>query len=118
MLLAIPGAATILMFGYFTTLVFGPICARFRDIPLVVQSLMQVIFFMTPIFWMPSAVSHRPMFIQGNPFYHFIQLIRAPLLGEPATPLNWQVALWCCGGAAFLSLIVVAMTRKRLTLWL
>lgn len=117
-LAVIPGAAVILMFGYFITLALGPICARFRDIPLVIQSVMQVVFFLTPIFWMPSAVTHRPMFVAGNPFAHLIALIREPLLGHYPSELNWQVGLWCCAGAAIMAVFVVSVTRKRITLWL
>lgn len=115
---ALPGALTILVLGYFLSMVLGPICARFRDLPLVVGSVMQVIFFLTPIFWMPSAVGHRPMFTNTNPFYHLIELVRAPLLGEHATALNWQVSLWCCAIAAALAVATVSATRKRLNLWL
>jgi ABC-type polysaccharide/polyol phosphate export permease len=115
---AIPGVFVILTFGYFLSMAIGPICARFRDVPLVIQSAMQVVFFLTPIFWMPSAVANRVMFIDGNPFYHLIELIRAPLLGHAPTLLNWQVGLWCCGGAAILSVVVVTVTRKRINLWL
>lgn len=116
--LALPGALIILTFGYFLAMTLGPICARFRDIPLVVQSGMQVTFFLTPIFWMPEAVPNRPMFLASNPFFHLIELVRAPLLGREPTMLNWQVALWCCAIAAILSLIVVSATRKRINLWL
>jgi lipopolysaccharide transport system permease protein len=118
MILALPGALVILTFGYFVSMTLGPVCARFRDVPLVVQSAMQVIFFLTPIFWMPSAVSHRPMFMHANPFYHLIELVRAPLLGEAATPLNWSVGLWCCAGAAVLAVLTASLTRRRLNLWL
>lgn len=117
-ILALPGALAILIFGYFLMMVLGPLCARFRDIPMVVQSAMQVIFFLTPIFWMPSSVSHRPMFTHANPFYHMVELVRAPLLGEPASQLNWAVAAWCCAGAAVLAVITTSLTRKRLILWL
>jgi lipopolysaccharide transport system permease protein len=117
-LLALPGALAILIFGYFLMMTMGPLCARFRDIPMVVQSGMQVIFFLTPIFWMPSAVSHRPMFTHANPFYHMIELVRAPLLGEPASQLNWLVAAWCCAAAAMLAVLTTSLTRKRLILWL
>jgi ABC-2 type transport system permease protein/lipopolysaccharide transport system permease protein len=109
---------TILAIGYFLAIVLGPLCARFRDIPLVVQSAMQVTFFLTPIFWMPSAVSHRPMFTHANPFYHLIELVRAPMLGAPASAVNWQVSLWLCAMLALLAVGVVAATRRRLTLWL
>jgi ABC-type polysaccharide/polyol phosphate export permease len=117
-LTAIPGALVILAVGYFLCIGLGPLCARFRDLPLVVQSAMQVIFFMTPIFWMPSAVSHRPAFIHANPFYHLIELVRAPLLGGQPTLLNWQVSLWCCAGIAVFAVVSMSLTRKRLALWL
>ncbi|MEZ5960377.1 MAG: ABC transporter permease [Hyphomonadaceae bacterium] len=117
-LLVAPGAAIILTFGYFVALALGPICTRFRDIPLVIQSIMQVLFFLTPIFWMPSAVSHRPMFVAGNPFAHLIALVREPMLGNYPTVLNWQVGLWCCATAAIAALAVVSATRRRITLWL
>lgn len=116
--LAAPGALVILTFGYFLALTMGPLCARFRDVPLLVQNGMQVIFFLTPIFWMPSTVAHRPMFTNANPLYHMIELVRAPLLGEPASPMNWQVAGWCCAGAATLAVLTTALTRKQLSLWL
>lgn len=117
-LFAFPGALLILCLGYFLTIALGPICVRFRDIPLVVQSGMQIIFFLTPIFWMPTAVSHRPMFTVANPFFHLIELVRAPLLGAPATELNWWVALWCCAVAAALAIVSVSLTQRRVNLWL
>ncbi len=115
---AVPGVLVILLLGYFLVMALGPLCARFRDIPLVISSAMQVIFFLTPIFWMPDAVSHRPMFLAANPFAHLIALVREPLLGNYPSALNWQVSLWCCAGAAILALIVVSATRKRINLWL
>jgi lipopolysaccharide transport system permease protein len=116
-LMVFPGALVILCFGFFLAMALGPLCARFRDLPLVIQSGMQVIFFLTPIFW-PTAAAGRPILSGGNPFFHLIELVRAPLLGHPATALSWQVALWCCAGAAVLALISVALTRKRVNLWL
>lgn len=117
-LAVVPGAALILVLGYFLTIALGPICTRFRDIPLVISSAMQVVFFLTPIFWMATSVSHRPMFVAANPFTHLIALVREPLLGHYATTLNWQVSLWCCAGAAVLAVIVASATRKRINLWL
>lgn len=112
------GAGVILVFGYFLTIGISPLCARFRDVPLVVQSAMQVIFFITPIFWMPSAVDHRPLFTQLNPFFHLIELVRAPLLGGEPTPENWRISFYCCAGAALLAFVSITLTRKRLGLWL
>ncbi|MBX3428464.1 MAG: ABC transporter permease [Hyphomonadaceae bacterium] len=114
----LPGAVTILLFGYCLVIALGPLCARFRDIPLLVQNVMQVIFFLTPIFWMPSGVSHRPAFTVVNPFYHLIELVRAPLLGSEPTSLNWQVALCSCAFAGLLAILSASIASKRLTLWI
>jgi lipopolysaccharide transport system permease protein len=118
MLQALWGVLVILVLGFFLSLVLGPLCARFRDIPLVVQSAMQVLFYITPIFWMPSAMSHRPGFIEYNPFYHLVELVRAPLLGGAPTPQNWQWALGFCFAAAIAAMVSISLTRKRLSLWL
>ena len=115
---ALPGAGLILLIGYLLVILLGPICTRFRDVPLVISSVMQVTFFLTPIFWMPTESAHNPAFIAGNPFYHLIQLVRAPLLGEMATVQNWNMALWTTAIVAVLALIVASVTRKRLALWL
>lgn len=115
---AFPGMAVIFIFGYFLVLTMGPICARFRDIPQVVASIMQVLFFLTPIIWMPSSVSHRPMFTHANPFYHLLEVVRAPMLGDWPTQLNWNVALGACGVMAVLAITTMSVTRKRVMLWL
>jgi len=115
---ALPGAGLILLIGYFLVILLGPICTRFRDVPLVISSIMQVTFFLTPIFWMPTESTHNPAFISANPFYHLIQLVRAPLLGEMATAENWNVALWTGAIVAVLAVISASITRKRLALWL
>lgn len=116
-LLAFPGAILILLLGYFLTLVLGPICARYRDVPLVIQSLMSVIFFLTPILWMEGQ-SNRPMFTEFNPFYHMIELVRRPLLGEAPAQLNWIVVIWCCVAIAAAAVVTTVATRRRIALWI
>lgn len=111
------GMGAILFAGYCAVLILGPICARFRDITQAVVSLMQVVFFLTPIMWMPEHAGGRPMFVLGNPIYHLIETVRAPLLGHPATALNWQVTLGVCAGAFVLACVSQAATRKRVSLW-
>lgn len=117
-LMAFAGAALIALFGFFLVLVLGPICVRFRDVPQAVTSILQVIFYLTPIFWQVHPGSHRPMFTTLNPFFHLVQLIRAPLLGEQASMLDWQFSLWSTAVVAVLAVIVVSATRKRINLWL
>jgi ABC-type polysaccharide/polyol phosphate export permease len=115
---ALPGAGLILLIGYFSVMLLGPVCARFRDVPLVISSVMQVLFFLTPIFWMPAESTHHPAVVYANPFYHLIELVRAPLLGRMATELNWTFSLWCCAAFAVLAVVSWSLTRKRIALWI
>ncbi len=57
---------------------------------------MRIAFLATPILWMPGTMGRGGVmgaFLVFNPFYHFIELVRAPLLGNPIAPLSWIVVL-------------------------
>lgn len=92
-LIAIPGLLLLLANALWSSALLGMLSARFRDLPLMVASLLQVAFFATPIIWTPELAADRTFLIEGNPFYHFIELVRAPLLGKTPTLLNWEVTL-------------------------
>ena len=92
-LLAVPGVLLLLVNGLWVGLLLGLLSARFRDIPLMLQSSMQLIFFLTPIIWEPGMLPGRPLLLSGNPFYHFLELVRAPLLGQIPSLENLLVAL-------------------------
>lgn len=91
-LLFIPALLLILSISMIWGFIFAIVSTRYRDIPQILTSLLQVIFFMTPIFWSVEALPQRPVFVEFNPFYHLIQMIRAPLLGGEIDPLNWIVS--------------------------
>src|SRR6202171_6269649 len=58
-LLAIPGLMLIIVNGALATVYIGILSARFRDIPQLISSVVQIIFFITPIMWKPELLSHR-----------------------------------------------------------
>jgi len=117
-LLAIPGVLTVGLIGYFLSIILGPLCARYRDIPQSINSIMQLAFLMTPVFWQTTRVADRTFFIDGNPFYHMMQIIRAPILGEPATTMNWIVALALMISFAIIAAATLPATRGRVALWI
>ena len=101
-------------------LVMAVICTRFRDITQIVVSVMQVLFYLTPIMWMPKQLPEQSAgYLLGlNPVFHLIEIVRAPLLGEMPTALNWEVSIasallgWC------LALIVYGRYKRRIAYWL
>lgn len=120
LLLSVPGLMLVCLNLAWMMLVLATVCARYRDMTQVLTNILQVLFYATPIMWMdktlPGHVSR--VFINWNPFYHLIQLVRAPLLGEAPASLSWVVA----GGLAVLgwvfALIFFGKYRWRVAYWL
>ncbi len=92
-LLIIPVMAILIVNAIWVALLFGTLCARFRDIPQIVQSLLRIGFFVTPVMWMPGQLGDRAYLAYFNPFTYFVELVRAPLLGEVPPVETWALAL-------------------------
>lgn len=82
--------------GIWITHVFGILGARYPDLIELFNATMRIAFLTTPILWMPGEGMHRGVlssFLTYNPFYHFIEIVRAPLLGNSPDWLSWGVAI-------------------------
>ncbi len=87
---ALLGFAVLAITMFFVSLPVAYLCARFRDIPLIIQNTVQLLFFMTPIFWKPGVLPVDKAWItDSNPFYHLIEIVRKPLLGETVAIETW-----------------------------
>jgi lipopolysaccharide transport system permease protein len=117
-LLIVPALALVILNALWVGVLLGTLCARFRDIPQIVQSLMRVAFFLTPVIWMPDQLGARAYLALFNPFTYFVELIRAPLIGQVPSALTWGLALavtlsgWTLAGVAFVRF------RGRVPYWL
>jgi ABC-type polysaccharide/polyol phosphate export permease len=116
--MVIPGFFVVTLLGFFAAQVLAPLCLRFRDISQIIANGVQLAFFVTPIIWPPNQGRVSELIVHANPFFHLIELVRAPLLGNFPTMANWVVSLSLVGGFAIAAVIVGAMSRKRLFLWL
>lgn len=120
LLWVIPGCFVFVWNILWISLISGTVCTRFRDMPQIVNSVLQVFFYVTPIIWMPNALAPRSasMIVDPNPVYHLIQLVRAPLLGESPILLNWQIGIGMAILGTILSLILFGKYKKRIAYWL
>jgi ABC-type polysaccharide/polyol phosphate export permease len=92
-LVSIPGIVLLFVNGFWIVTVLGFICARFRDVELCVRNLMQLAFFVTPVFWNYRQISvDRQFIIDYNLLFYFIEVIRRPLLGE-VPPLSYYLTI-------------------------
>lgn len=113
----LPGIFLIAMNGFAWALLLGLLSARFRDIPQTVASLVQLMFFVTPIFWRPEMLAGQQWVVKFNPAFHLIELVRSPLLGEPVPAESWLVALATTVGCWTLAVMVLAHLRARVAYW-
>lgn len=117
-LLAIPGLMLIILNGALATVYIGILSARFRDIPQLINSVVQIIFFVTPIMWKPELLSQRIYIADVNPFYHLVEIIRAPLLGHAPHLKNYLVVLLITAFNLGLAGYVFKRFRARISYWI
>lgn len=92
-LLVIPGLVLFALNMSWMALAAGILSTRYRDIPQVIMNAIQVIFFVTPVFWSVESLPNRPAFVHFNPFFHMLEIVRAPLLGTNASLESWLFVL-------------------------
>jgi ABC-2 type transport system permease protein len=56
-------------------------------------------------------------FVYLNPFYHFVQIIRAPLLGQAVSIWSWVVVLGITVVGWAVALLVLRNYRSRVSYW-
>jgi lipopolysaccharide transport system permease protein len=116
-LAAIPGLIILILNALLVCMFIGMASARFRDIPQIISSLLQVAFFLTPIMWKPEYIGEQSYIVALNPFYHLVEIIRAPLLGGLPSELNYAAA----AGITAFNLLIASVSfiryRARLAYW-
>ena len=85
--------------------VVGMIGARYRDIEPLVQSLMPLIFFVTPVIYDVDRLGLNRFIVWANPFSYFMSVVRSPFFGVVPPPfvygvtllmlvVGWSLAFW------------------------
>lgn len=85
----------IIVTAFSVSMILGTVTCRFRDAGQIVNSITQLAFFVTPILWKPEFLSDRFIIAFANPFFHYIELIRAPIIEKeiPLTSLGITLAI-------------------------
>ncbi|MDB5410304.1 MAG: ABC-type transport system, permease protein [Rhodospirillales bacterium] len=117
-LLIVPALLLLAVNGAWISTLFGMLSARFRDVPPILTNIVQVLFFVTPIFWAPDALGPYQRLAELNPMFAAIDVVRAPLLGVSPAPYSWSllVALTVLGSAV--TFVLFARFRSRISYWI
>lgn len=103
------------------SILIGSSTIRYRDLSPVIMSLMQVSFFLTPIMWMPNVLNSRNisfLLIKINPFYNYIEIIRAPLLSDPFPWFSWCYSISVTFLLMLITLVFLGKYKHRIVYWL
>ena len=112
-----PGFVLIATNGVAVSVLLGMISARFRDVPPIVANIVQVVFFITPIMWPASALGEYEWSAALNPLYPAIDVIRAPLLGQPTEPFSWTILVMLTAANCAISFGFFSRFRSRIAFW-
>lgn len=116
-LYAIPGFLLVTANGALASISLGMVSARFRDIPQIITSVVQIIFFVTPIMWKPELLGDNQSLMTFNPFFYLVEVMRAPLLGQvPSAQIYLATILITVLNAMFAMLFFVRF-RSRISYW-
>jgi ABC-2 type transport system permease protein len=121
-LLAIPGMVLLVVAMTAVTLILGIVAARFRDVKPLIGAMVQLLFFFLPISWpldtFVQKVGGGAWIIQLNPLFHFVQIVRQPLIGQSVDWWSWLVAIALTALAWAVALNVMRRYRARISYWL
>ncbi len=113
-----PGLLVLCINGLWVSLLLGTISTRFRDVPPIVANAVQVVFFITPIFWPIDAVGEWKHLLVLSPVFAAIDVVRAPLIGEAPSPFSWPILLVCTVVGMAFGLGLFIRFRERIAYWI
>jgi lipopolysaccharide transport system permease protein len=117
-LIAIPNLILIQLNLTLLTIVISIFCTRYQDMTQIVNVGTQIVFFFTPILWQVETLKNRTYLAEMNPVYHWIEMVRAPLLGHLPTINDY---LWTGASLGVLSILAayyLGRYRSRIAYWL
>lgn len=118
-LLLIPGLLILGLNAIFWGTLVGIIGTRYRDFNQIITSIVQVIFFLTPVMWLPSLLPDRLQWIiKYNPFNQFLNLIRTPLINQHVTSSTLLTISFITIIGFLLYILFMNKYKHRLVFWL
>ena len=104
---------------FWIAVLLAVLSTRYRDVPQIVASVVQIAFFLSPILWKVDMLGSKNRFVADyNPLYHFIEVIRAPLLGDTIHAISWIVTFSLLVLGSVGTFLVFARLRARVPYWL
>jgi lipopolysaccharide transport system permease protein len=115
--LFIPGLLILALNATWMAMLTGLFSARFRDLPQIVASLVQVAFYVTPIMYRPEALIKFSFLVRWNPLTYLLDVVRQPLLGQVPSAHTYVVTIVMALVGWVFALAVTGRFLKRISYW-
>jgi ABC-2 type transport system permease protein len=121
-LAVIPALGLIVLNCVWVSICFGILATRYRDIGPLLASVVQLLFFMTPIIWNEKTLQSQgagswAKIVELNPLLHYLDIVRAPLLGADQELRHWLVVVTLTVIGWTLAALAMRQYRARVAYW-
>lgn len=90
------------------------ISARYRDVPQIVRAIVQFLFFLSPVIWLPGAGRAAASVVKYNPVSYMLDVTRTPLLGGAPHPQSYLILVLLALFGGLFTFFVYASVRRRI----
>jgi ABC-type polysaccharide/polyol phosphate export permease len=96
----------------------GTLSVRYRDIPMTIQNVFAILFWLTPLMYQPAQLGSKAFLAEYNPLTHMIAVLREPLLGGAPTLTNWLVVIAIAVFGWIGTFLFFSRFRSRIVYWI
>ncbi|MEV6557143.1 ABC transporter permease [Nocardia sp. NPDC051756] len=121
---AIPALGLLFLNAMWVSIVFGIFSTRYRDIAPILGSLTLMLFVLTPVMWSTKsltsqggAVGDRAKLAEIVPTFHYLEIIRAPLLGDDQHLYHWVIVGAITVVGWLVAIFAMKQFRSRVPYW-
>lgn len=115
--LALPAMALWLADALAVAVLLGALCARFRDIPPIAASILQMAFMVSAVIFRPELLGDQQWLLAFNPFFTVLDVLRAPLMGDVPRWDSYLSALSFSAALCFAAWTLFVRVRGRIAFW-
>jgi ABC-type polysaccharide/polyol phosphate export permease len=115
--LSMAGLVLLYLFLVGASAVIAIICVRYRDVPPLIQVLIQFLFFLTPVIWYPEQIKFGANILKLNPVSYMLVIVRDPILGRPVELQTWIIAIGLAAASLAAGSLMYVRFRRRIAYW-
>ncbi|MCZ0734426.1 ABC transporter permease [Phreatobacter sp. AB_2022a] len=118
LLLFVPGLILVLANLAWVGYLLAILSTRFRDIPQIIASIVQVAFFLSPVMFKPSQLRAGHPVLILNPFASMLDVMREPLIGSLPNMTSYLILIGLLVAGWLVTLAFAGKYSPRVVYWL